>query len=103
MSFNGRKAECNVCLATADREYNDCEEFRRFRRALFHGSLREILNRLRPGMEQYQVMRFADGHYRRVILGLGPYIGDYPEQVLLSCIAQGWCAKYVASPKRFYQ
>ena len=40
-------------------------------------------------------MLFPDGHYRRVIFGIGPYIADYPEQVLLSCILTGWCAKYV--------
>ena len=28
--------------------------------------------------------------------GLGPYIADYPEQALLACIVQGWCAKYVS-------
>lgn len=39
------------------------------------------------------VLRFADSHYRRVIFGLGPYIGDYPEQVQLACIVQGWCAR----------
>jgi hypothetical protein len=38
-----------------------------------------------------------DGHYRRVIYGIGPYIADYPEQVLLSCIVQGWCPRYANS------
>jgi hypothetical protein len=42
-----------------------------------------------------EVARFPDGHFRRVIYGLGPYIADYPEQALLACIVQGWCAKYV--------
>ncbi|KAF8261399.1 hypothetical protein EI94DRAFT_1773444 [Lactarius quietus] len=26
-----------------------------------------------------------------VIYGLGPYIADYPEQVLLACVVSGWC------------
>jgi len=34
-----------------------------------------------------------DGHYRRVVYGLGPYIADYPEQVLLACVVQGWCPR----------
>lgn len=38
---------------------------------------------------------FPDGHFRRVIFKLGPYIADYPEQVLLACVLQGWCARYV--------
>lgn len=36
-----------------------------------------------------------DGHYRRVIFDFGPVIADYPEQVMLAGIIQGWCAKYV--------
>ncbi|KAJ7205518.1 hypothetical protein GGX14DRAFT_335225, partial [Mycena pura] len=44
-----------------------------------------------------EVMLFPDGHYRRVIFGLGPYIADYPEQVLLACVVQGWCPRYCFS------
>ena len=47
-----------------------------------------------------EIIRFADGHFRRVIYGLGPYIADYPEQALLACIVQGWCAKYVFLPTK---
>jgi len=32
-----------------------------------------------------------DGHYQCVVYGLGLYIADYPEQVLLACVVQGWC------------
>jgi hypothetical protein len=39
------------------------------------------------------VTQCADGHFRRVIYGLGPYIADYPEQALLACIVQGWCTR----------
>lgn len=46
-------------------------------------------------METPEVIRCADGHYRRVIWSLGPYIADYPEQVLLSAVVQGWCPRYV--------
>ena len=41
------------------------------------------------------VVRCPDGHFRRAVYGLGPYIADYPEQALLACIVQGWCPKYV--------
>ncbi|KAH9955786.1 hypothetical protein BJV74DRAFT_880172 [Russula compacta] len=30
---------------------------------------------------------------RQAMYGLGPYIADYPEQVLLTSIMQGWCPK----------
>ncbi|KAI0309828.1 hypothetical protein OF83DRAFT_1278998 [Amylostereum chailletii] len=46
-------------------------------------------------MTEPLVMLCADGHYCRIIFGLGPYIADYPEQVLLACIVQNWCPKYV--------
>jgi len=39
------------------------------------------------------VMLCPDGHFRRVIYGLGPYIADYPEQVLLTGVVQGWCPR----------
>ncbi|KAK6981199.1 hypothetical protein R3P38DRAFT_3333863 [Favolaschia claudopus] len=71
-------------------------EFRTFRRNLFHGSLRQTLQSLKPGMETPEVAFFGDGHYRRVVYGLGPYIADYPEQVLLACVVQGRCARCTA-------
>ena len=42
-----------------------------------------------------RVTRCGDGHYRRIVYCLGPYIADYPEQALLACIVQGWCPRYV--------
>ena len=42
-----------------------------------------------------EITRFPDGHFRKVVFGLGLYIADYPEQALLACIVQGWCPKYV--------
>ncbi|THG96550.1 hypothetical protein EW026_g5312 [Hermanssonia centrifuga] len=56
-----------------------------------------IGNSLKPGMSTPEVALCSDGHYRRVIYGLGPYIADYPEQALLACIVQGWCPKCTAS------
>jgi hypothetical protein len=47
-----------------------------------------------------EVVCFPVGHFRRVIYRLGPYIADYPEQALLACIMQGWCAKYVFLPPK---
>ncbi|KAJ6610863.1 hypothetical protein B0H10DRAFT_2290441 [Mycena sp. CBHHK59/15] len=85
-----------LAIPKTDRENKDTAEFRTFRRNLFHGSLRHILQSLKPGMTTPEVALFGDGHYRRVIYGLGPYIADYPEQVLLACVVQGWCARCTA-------
>ncbi|KAJ7110511.1 hypothetical protein C8R44DRAFT_833389 [Mycena epipterygia] len=88
-----------LAIPKTDRENKDSAEFRTFRRKLFHGSLRHILQSLKPGMTTPEVTLFADGHYRRVVYGLGPYIADHPEQVLLACVVQGWCARCTASSK----
>jgi hypothetical protein len=77
----------------ATRQYADKPNFRKFRRQLFHSSLSAILQPLKPGMTKPEAIRCADGHFRRAIYGLGPYIADYPEQALLACIVQGWCPK----------
>lgn len=56
-----------------------------------------MLESLRPGTTTPEVARFPDGHFRKVVYGIGPYIADYPEQALLACIVQGWCPKYAFS------
>ena len=48
---------------------------------------------LRPVMTTPEVVHFPDSHFRKAIYGLGPFIGDYPEQALTTCIVQGWCPK----------
>lgn len=48
-------------------------------------------------MTKPEVIRFGDGHYWRVIYGVGPYIADYEEQVLLACIVRGWCPRSVST------
>src|SRR4051812_22806663 len=83
----------NSYLLPADREFSQSAAFRNFRRQLFHSSLSTILQSLKPGMTKPEVTLCSDGHYRRAIYGLGPYIADYPEQVLLAGIVQGWCPK----------
>ncbi|KAG6809100.1 hypothetical protein H0H92_001623 [Tricholoma furcatifolium] len=90
---NGVTLLAFLAIPKTDREHNDSDEFRRFRRNLFHGSIREILRSLLPGMSAPEVVRYPDGHLRRTIWGLGPYIADYPEQVLVACVVQGWCPK----------
>jgi len=81
----------------ADRRYDNDESFRLFKKRLYHNSLAAILRPLLSGMTTPVVRRCPDGHFRRVIYDLGPFIADYPEQVLLAVIVQGWCPKCVQS------
>jgi hypothetical protein len=76
-------------------EYSENVAYHNFRRQLVHSSLAKMLETLKPGMTTPEVVRFADGHFRKVVYGLGPYIADYPEQALLACTVQGWCPKCV--------
>lgn len=80
-------------LLVADKQFSNDPIFRKFRRQLVHSSLAAILASLKPGMTTPEVIRCPDGHFHRVIYGIGPYIADYPEQALLSCVVQGWCPK----------
>ncbi|KAG1747791.1 uncharacterized protein EDB91DRAFT_1235787 [Suillus paluster] len=82
-----------LAIPKTTKEYAEDSKFRAFRCQLFHSSLSRILETLRPGMTKPEVAKFRDGHFQRVIYGLGPYIADYKEQVLLACIVSRWCPR----------
>ncbi len=75
----------------AEKRYANDSRFRLFWRQLFHASLSEILNPLRSFMLKPDITRCPDGHFRRVLYGLGPYIADYMEQIVVTAIVQNWC------------
>ena len=80
-------------IIIANHEHQNNADFRKFRRQLLHSSLAKILESLKPFMTEPEIVHCADGHFWRVIYGLGSYIADYPEQALLACIVQGWCPR----------
>lgn len=86
---------CSHLSYAASKDHSGSAEFRKFRRQLFHSSLEHALSSLKPHMTTPRITLCPDGHYRRVIYGLGPYIADYPEQALLTCIVQNWCPRCV--------
>ena len=81
------------CGLTVARGEAETDEFRTFRKQLYHASIAHILTPLKPFMTDYDVVRCPDRHFRRVIYDLGPFIADYPEQVVLAGIVTGWCPK----------
>ena len=91
--------ETNLChlyspaLDAAERGEEDTEEFRIFKKQLYHAALAHILSPLRPGMLNPHIVKCPDGFHRRAIFQLGPFIADYPEQVYLAGVVQGWCPK----------
>ncbi|KAF6751439.1 hypothetical protein DFP72DRAFT_991344 [Ephemerocybe angulata] len=85
-----------LAIPKTTRDEQDSPEFRRFRRQLLHSSIAKILMPLRRWMTKARVTKCGDGHWRRVVYGLGPYIADYPEQCILSCVVSGWCPRCTA-------
>ncbi|KAH9974842.1 hypothetical protein BJV74DRAFT_879675 [Russula compacta] len=65
---------------------------------MYHACLAQVFQPLKAGMTTPEVVRCPDGHFCQAIYGLGPYIADYPEQVWLATIMQGWCPKCDAKP-----
>ncbi|KAI0349050.1 hypothetical protein OH77DRAFT_1499678 [Trametes cingulata] len=88
-----------LAIPKGEREASDDHEFRLFKKQLYHFALARILEPLRPAMTTPHVLRCPDGHYRRAIFELGPFIADYPEQVYLAGVVQGWCPKCLARPE----
>ncbi|ETW85029.1 hypothetical protein HETIRDRAFT_308646 [Heterobasidion irregulare TC 32-1] len=82
------------------RQFTEDNEYRLFRKQLYHASIAHILSPLRDGMTSPVVLRCPDGHFRRAIYEIGPFIADYPEQVVLAGIVQGWCPGCLAQPHR---
>ncbi|KAF9232868.1 hypothetical protein BU15DRAFT_90553 [Melanogaster broomeanus] len=80
-----------LAIAKTMKKYANDAHFRTFKKQLFHSSLSKILETLKPAMTLPEVTMCADGHYRKVIYGLGPYIADYEEQVVLAGIVRNWC------------
>ncbi|KAG2752779.1 hypothetical protein P692DRAFT_20871094 [Suillus brevipes Sb2] len=75
-----------LAMPKTTKKHADDPKFRKFHCQLFHSSLSRILASLRPRMSKPEIAKFGDGHVQHVIYGLGPYIADYKEQVLLACI-----------------
>ncbi|KAG1739716.1 hypothetical protein EDB19DRAFT_1895442 [Suillus lakei] len=85
-----------LAIPKSERKYSKDDVFRIFHCQLFHSSLSAILSSLKPVMTEYEVVRCGDGHFQCIIYSLGPYIADYEEQLVLSCVVKHWCPKCIA-------
>lgn len=81
----------------AGRKERTAVAYQQFRRQLFHACLAYIYMPLKPFMTSPEVVRCPDGHFRRSIFSIGPYIADYPEQVWLTAIVSDWCPTWATS------
>ena len=67
---------------------------------LFHGCMRAILGPIDSYGETGIAMRSADGVWRRCHPVLAAFVGDYPEQTLVTCTYSSRCPKCLVPPKR---
>ncbi|KAJ7150481.1 hypothetical protein C8R43DRAFT_1127959 [Mycena crocata] len=85
-------------ITKTTKKHRKTPAYQHFVRQMYHACLAHVFEPLKVAMKSPEVVRCPDGHFRRVVYGLGPYIADYPEQVWLSCIVQNWCPKCDAKP-----
>ncbi|KAJ7627285.1 hypothetical protein FB45DRAFT_979682 [Roridomyces roridus] len=95
---NGVLPVAFLAIPTTSKRHRRTPAFQRFCRQMYHASLALIPEPLKAYMTRPDIVRCPDGHLRRVIYGIGPYIADYPEQVWLATIVQNWCPKCDAMP-----
>ncbi|KAI0245058.1 hypothetical protein BJV78DRAFT_1277562 [Lactifluus subvellereus] len=83
-----RRGHSNALLPVAflpipktTKNHRKSTKYQVFCRQMYHACLAHIFQPLKAGMTTPEV----------VVYGLGPYIADYPEQVWLAAIVQGWC------------
>ncbi|KDQ55245.1 hypothetical protein JAAARDRAFT_196095 [Jaapia argillacea MUCL 33604] len=89
-----------LAIPKACRKEEDTDEFWIFQKQVYHASLAKILSPLRAAMTTPEVVWCPDGHYHCAIYELGLFIADYPEQVVLAGIVQGWCPRCQATPEQ---
>ncbi|KAH9986224.1 hypothetical protein BJV77DRAFT_1061839 [Russula vinacea] len=101
-----RHSQGNMLLPVAflpipktSKKHRQTAKFRTVCRQIYHASLARVFEPLKNGMETPELVKCPDGRFYCAVYGLGPYIADYPEQVWLACIVQGWCPKCGAHPE----
>ncbi|KAH7905419.1 hypothetical protein BJ138DRAFT_1118492 [Hygrophoropsis aurantiaca] len=87
-----------LSIPKTSKAHANTNAYRKFKKQLYHSSISKCLETLKSAMTTPEVVRCGDGHFRRIIYGIGPYIADYEEQVYLGCIVRNWCARCTAPP-----
>jgi len=88
--FNLRNS-FSLLFSQASQKERKSVAYQQFHRQLFHACLAYIYGPLKSAMTFPTVICCPDGHFRRSIFSIGPYIADYLEQVWLTTIVSGWC------------
>jgi hypothetical protein len=73
--------------------HHETEEFRHWSRSVVHAVIRDVMAPIERVMRNGVQMTCADGAERLCFPLLCEYIGDMPEQWLLTCLVQPACTK----------
>ncbi|KAJ7017983.1 hypothetical protein C8F04DRAFT_978189, partial [Mycena alexandri] len=95
---NGVLPAAFLPIPKTSKKHRSKPAYQTFVRQMYHACLAQVFKPLKPVMTIPEVVTCPDGHFRRVIYSLGPYIADYPEQVWLTMIVQNWCPTCDAPP-----
>ncbi|KAG1903865.1 uncharacterized protein F5891DRAFT_1126823 [Suillus fuscotomentosus] len=87
-----------LAIPKTEKKNADDARYHKFKKQLFHSSLSKIFATLKPGMTTPEVTCCGDGHHRRILYGLGPYIADYEEQVVLAFLHTIFIHRCLAFP-----
>ncbi|KAI0044051.1 hypothetical protein FA95DRAFT_1583919 [Auriscalpium vulgare] len=92
-----------LAIPKAPREEENTAEFRLFKKQVYHASIARILCPIerymtKPNIVYLSNRNCSDRYYQHAIYEIGPFIADYPEQVLLAGIVQDWCPKCLGHP-----
>ncbi|KAJ7635036.1 hypothetical protein FB45DRAFT_989651 [Roridomyces roridus] len=111
LTGTARRAHGNGVLPAAflpipktSKKHRSRPAYQKFVRQMYHACLARVFQPLKAAMTIPDIVQCPDRHFRRVIISLltsddlRPYIADYPEQVWLAAVVQGWCAKCDAEP-----
>ncbi|KAG2112213.1 uncharacterized protein F5147DRAFT_744532 [Suillus discolor] len=82
-----------LAIPKSTKEHLDDKDFHNFCHQMFHSSLAKIFESVKLNMMIPDTVRCPNSHYQCIIYGLGPYIANYPEQLMLSGVVQNWCPK----------
>ncbi|KAG0705614.1 hypothetical protein DFH29DRAFT_980850 [Suillus ampliporus] len=98
--YHFRHAHCNgvvlvgfLAIPKSTKEHLEDKDFCNFCHQMFHSSLAKIFDSMKLNMIIPDIVCCPDSRYWHVIYRLGPYIADYPEQLMLSGVVQNWCPK----------
>jgi len=81
----------NFFFVQAGQKARTTVEYQQFCQQLYYACLAYVFTPLKPVMTSPEVIQCPNRHFCCAIFSIGPYIADYPEQVWLTVIVNGWC------------